>query len=236
GSFFLDATELGDLLPMTRTEYVTGAESQKQTGELHAPAEPDPANMQAITWCFIVDYVPKLDSTIDKPREYEFWRNYVPDLKPPWPGPQLSLTYSHPQTLEPRTATFDPRQDGSGHEGGFWAYRRLINKANFNSPWVRDICLVNWPQNDYWLGNIIDVSASEAARHRERARQLSLSLLYWLQTEARWPGLRPRGDLTGTADGLAKRPYIRESRRIKAEFTVLEEHVGAEQRMEITGL
>lgn len=34
----------------------------------------------------------------------------------------------------------------------------------------------------------------------------------------------------GTTDGLAKVPYIRESRRIQAEFTVLEQHVGTEAR------
>jgi len=45
-----------------------------------------------------------------------------------------------------------------------------------------------------------------------------------------------RGDLTGTEDGLAKHPYIRESRRIRAEFTVTERHVGLEQRMQETGL
>ena len=39
----------------------------------------------------------------------------------------------------------------------------------------------------------------------------------------------------GTADGLAKSPYIRESRRIRAEFTVLEQHVGTEARMAATG-
>jgi hypothetical protein len=39
----------------------------------------------------------------------------------------------------------------------------------------------------------------------------------------------------GTEDGLAKYPYIRESRRIKALFTVLEEHVGKENRSLITG-
>ncbi|MBA3692267.1 MAG: FAD-dependent oxidoreductase, partial [Acidobacteria bacterium] len=32
-------------------------------------------------------------------------------------------------------------------------------------------------------------------------------------------------DITGTKDGLAKMPYIRESRRIKAEFTICEQHV-----------
>ena len=67
-----------------------------------------------------------------------------------------------------------------------------------------------------------------SARNLEAARQLSLSLLYWLQTEAPrpdggvgYPGLRLRGDVVGgTPDGLAPAPYVRESRRLRAEFTV----------------
>jgi len=39
----------------------------------------------------------------------------------------------------------------------------------------------------------------------------------------------------GTTDGLAKTPYVRESRRIKAQFTVLEEHIGRENRSVVTG-
>ncbi len=39
----------------------------------------------------------------------------------------------------------------------------------------------------------------------------------------------------GTEGGMAKYPYIRESRRIKAVFTVLEEHVGAENRKLVAG-
>jgi hypothetical protein len=35
---------------------------------------------------------------------------------------------------------------------------------------------------------------------------------------------------------MAKYPYVRESRRIKALFTVLEEHVGKEQRAAVSGL
>ena len=50
-----------------------------------------------------------------------------------------------------------------------------------------------------------------------------------------WPGLRLRTDIVGTEDGLAKYPYIRESRRIKAEFTVLEQHVEREARIQLTG-
>ena len=44
--YVIDATEQGDLLPLARVEYVTGFESRKQTGELHAPAEAQPANIQ----------------------------------------------------------------------------------------------------------------------------------------------------------------------------------------------
>lgn len=241
--YFIDATELGDLLPMTKTEYVTGAESQKQTGELHAKAEPQPGNMQAITWCFVMDYVDGEDHTIDRPAGYEFWRDYVPKLAPDWPGKLLSWQTTHPITLAPRTHKFDPSQTNPRGDEGLWLYRRLINMANFRPGTYRgDVCLVNWPQNDYWLGNIIDVSDEEAQRHRQKAKELSLALLYWMQTEAPrpdgkagWRGLRPRDDLTGTADGLAKYPYIREARRIKAEFTVLEEHVGADQRAKTTG-
>ena len=110
------------------------------------------------------------------------------------------------------------------------------------SAYTSDITIVNWPQNDYMTGNLIGTTPEEFAKHVNSARQLSLSLLYWLQTEAPrphmgygWPGLRLRGDIMGTEDGLAKYPYIRESRRIKAMFTVLEEHVGKENRSMVTG-
>jgi hypothetical protein len=39
----------------------------------------------------------------------------------------------------------------------------------------------------------------------------------------------------GTEDGLAQYPYIREARRIRAEFTVREQHVGTEARAKLTG-
>ncbi|HWJ51842.1 MAG TPA: FAD-dependent oxidoreductase, partial [Propionibacteriaceae bacterium] len=38
-----------------------------------------------------------------------------------------------------------------------------------------------------------------------------------------FPGLRLRGDVIGSRDGLAMAPYIRESRRIKALYTVVEQ-------------
>ena len=241
--YFVDATECGDLLPLTNTEYVTGTESKNQTGELHAPEKENLKNNQAFTLCFAMDYQPGANNIIDRPEEYSFWKNYVPDMNPPWSGKLLDLNYSNPQTLEPKKLGFHPEGVRTGDVLNLWNYRRIINKNNFSpGTYDGDITIVNWPQNDYFLGDIIDVSEKEFKRHIEAARQLSLSLFYWLQTEAPrpdgglgWPGLRLRSDIMGTNDGMAKYPYIRESRRIKAEFTILEEHVGAENRKLVAG-
>src|SRR5690606_29854594 len=102
GDYFLDATELGDLLPMTGTEYVSGAESRAQTGEPHAAETANPANIQAFTWCFIVDFLDGENHTIERPQDYDFWRNFVPQMDPPWPGAFLNWEYSDPIQRTPR--------------------------------------------------------------------------------------------------------------------------------------
>jgi hypothetical protein len=242
GEYFLDATELGDLLPLTRTEYVTGFEARAQTGEPHAPERPQPANMQAFTVCFAMDYVAGEDHTIDRPSEYAFWKDYVPKLTPAWPGKLLAWEQPDPRTLKVRPLTFDP--EAATPTAGllnFMIYRRIVDKRNYQSgAFSTDVTLVNWPMNDYFLGPLIEVDRADAAKQLRRGKQLSLSLLYWLQTEAPradggagWRGLRLRPDIVGTTDGLAKSPYIRESRRIQAEFTVLEQHVGTEARSQL---
>lgn len=242
GAYIIDATECGDLLPLAKTEYVTGAEAKFDTNELHAPDAAQPQNMQAFTCCFPMEYCPGEDHTIDKPDDYTYWRDYVPQLRPPWTGRLLSWEDTHPVTLQPRVSKFDPSAT-KREDMGRWNYRRIQAPENFTPGFCKGgVTLVNWPQNDYWLGNLYDVAADEAASHLRQAKQLSLSLLYWLQTEAPrsdggagWKGLRLRPDIVGASDGLAKYPYIRESRRIKAEFTVLEHHVGKAARQIYTG-
>jgi hypothetical protein len=236
--YVLDATELGDLLPMTKTEYVSGAEAKADTGEPHAAERAQADNVQGFTWCFPVAFDPMdgADHTIDKPKQYDRWRDYAPSLNPPWPGKMLSWTYSHPHTLEPVTRVLFPHEAKEG-EGNFWNYRKIIRNDIYDiyqpghAP--HEVTLVNWPMNDYWEHNVIDKPAEQVAVWLEEAKQLSLSLLHWMQTEAPrpdgkagYPGLYLRPDLVGTDDGLAMAPYFRESRRIRAVFTVTEKHVG----------
>jgi len=239
--YILDATELGELLPLAGVEHVTGAESQAQTGEPHAlPGAPDPLDQQAVTVCFAIDYDPNEDFTIPKPAEYDFWRAYRADF---WADRLLSWTYTEPIDL---SAVTRPVFDGPTERPDaidMWHYRRILFSQHFLAGhYASDITLVNWPQNDYWLGPLAGVSPEAAAQNLEHARQLSLSFLYWMQTEAPrldgnygYRGLRLRGDVLGGSNGLAKYPYIRESRRIQAEFTVLEQHVAITARGSLQG-
>ncbi len=241
--YILDATELGDLLELANVEHVIGSESQAQTGEPHAlPGDPDPLDQQAVTWCFAMDYIAGEDFTIPRPADYDLWRVMQLDF---WPGPQLSWEDFDPETLEVRyRSIFDSHPTASGrNHGTFWLYRRIFNQGYYPPGlYQSDVTLVNWPQNDFWLGPVVGVPEKEARHNLEGAKELSRALLYWMQTEAPrpeggygYPGLRLRGDVTGTEDGLAKAVYVRESRRIQACFTVLEQHVGVEARAGLEG-
>jgi len=242
--YVIDATELGDLLALAQVEHVIGAESQADTDELHAlSGDANPHDQQAFSWCFALDYDPNASHLIEKPAEYETWLNTSADF---WPGSQLSWRDVDPVTLEWRTLSIfgDEYPDVTQRENNArWRYRRIFYTGYYpQGRYPSDITLVNWPQIDYWNGPLLGVTPSQAEEHLAASRQLSLSFLYWMQTEAPrengkrgYAGLRLRGDITGTTHGLAKAPYIRESRRIVPEFRIVEQHIGYEQRGGLIG-
>ena len=226
-SFVLDATETGELLPLAGVEYVVGAESRRETGEPHAvEGDAEPENVQGLTWCAVVGYDPTGSHVIEQPVQYEFWRRYQPEG---WPCELLSFFMLHVQRGE--VIEF-PLFGNNGFN--LFSYRQVVDGSK-HTDGREDATVMNWPMNDYYVGSVLDVPAALAAEHYEASRQLTLSMLYWLQTEAPrpeggagYPGLRLRPDLAGTEDGLAQAPYIRESRRIRAVRTVVEQEVSAE--------
>jgi hypothetical protein len=163
------------------------------------------------------------DRTIDRPVHYERWSQFQPHF---WPGPLLGEIDLKPQTLEPRNIGIL-----NDNAWNFFTYRQIVDPAIFAPGYVNDpVTMVNWPLNDYFVEPIIKDSEPEekVAAALEDSKELSRCLLYWMQTDLGLTGLYMQGDTVGTPDGFAKYPYIRESRRIKARFTVFEQHVAAD--------
>ena len=237
-AYFLDATELGDLLVLADAERVTGQESCAQTGEPSAPLVARPENVQACSWCFALEHRAGESHVGAPPEGYEYWRNFRAALTPPWPDRWLSWSGLNPRTLQPVKYNFCPHGEEPVAFAGLWSYRRILDRDQFVAgAYASDVVVVNWPMIDYLSKSLLAESPSERSEAAWGARQLSRAALYWMQTEAPrpdggvgWPGLRLRPDIAGTSDGLAMAPYVRESFRIQAERTVCEQSISAAAR------
>ena len=226
----LDATELGDLLPLVGAEYVSGAETVAETREPHAqPTEPKPHCVQSFTYVLGVARRPLGEHhVIARPARYDFFRAAQPySLRIEVHGGEIYgeesgwLSYKVFETMP-------------GTKGGLLTYRRLIDNAQFGPSYPTELSIFNWPGNDYRETSIIDRPAAAVAAALQDAKRASLGFLHWVQTEAPTaadrlgaPELRLQPDIMGTTDGVAKFPYIRESRRIKALRTIVEQDVSA---------
>jgi len=229
---FIDASELGDLLPLAGAEYRVGAESMAQTGEPHAqPHEPKAHCVQSLTYPFAAERRPEGERhAIDAPEKYPHYRAAQP----------YSLTIDvHGGEIygeESGRLAYRLFERMPGTKGGLWSYRRLLAASAFDNAArpAHELSMFNWPGNDYRDRSILDRPAHEVAAALQDAKRVSLGFLRWLQTEAPSEGarlgapeLRLRADAMGSDDGLAKHPYIREARRIVALATVREQDVAA---------
>jgi hypothetical protein len=242
--YVVDATELGDLYPLTGAEHAIGAEHRDDHGELHGrPDHADPLDQQAISWCFAMEHRPGEDHTTDRPAGYATWRSFVPPLTPPWPGPLFSWVICDEHD-RPRTLGMTPWPDEPPeNQWELWRYRRIVDRSIYADPAAvsaasgGDVSLVNWVQMDYFNRPTLGVPPEEQALAFADALDQSRCFFYWMQTEAPrhdggtgYPGLRLRGDELGTDDGFALAPYIREPRRLTARSVLTEAHLGAQQR------
>ena len=150
-AYVLDATELGDLLDLAGVEHVVGAESQAQTGEPHALAgAADPLTSKPSPGVFALDYLPDADHTIARPADHDFWRAYQADF---WPGRNWAEIDLYSETLQRRERAIFNGPPEREHAEDFWHYRRIFYRQHYPPGlYPSDITLINWPQNDYWLG------------------------------------------------------------------------------------
>jgi hypothetical protein len=241
--FVLDATDLGDLLPLCGREgldWTVGAEGRSETGEPDAPEEARPDWVQPFTFPFALEWSPETaDANV---------------IEPPVDYAELKAQQDYKIMHGAITGLFAGRAP-------WWSYRRILAAANFDDPRIsHDLAMINTAGNDYYGGNIIGANAggpADIAATLARARRASLGYVYWLQTECPreegenpqisqihtdfdspgsqstggelrstgYPEFRLRTDLFPTADGCSILPYIRESRRIRSRRPILEQEI-----------
>jgi hypothetical protein len=226
--FLLDATEMGDILPLAGIPYVTGSEAKSQTGEPDAPVKENKACVQSFTYPFAIEHSAHAGPETVKPADYE------QILK----RQGFSLRVNYPEEfgwkgwVQYRMFGEDPPVPNNMSPGPFFAWRRLLDARNFKPGFTNDVALMNWPRQDYGAESPLDKEPATLAAIFQRAKQTSAAFLYWLQHDvprdgggAGYPELQLRSDVMGTADGMSKYPYIRESRRIVARGTVAEQDI-----------
>jgi hypothetical protein len=212
-SYLVDASELGDLLPLTGTDYVVGAETVAQTGEPHAqPQRPHRQCVQSCSYTFALERRPEAENNrIERPSGYEHYRDSQPyGLRIQVHGGEI---YGE-ESGWLQYALFDALP---GTKGGLWTYRRLVAAALFPESHTNDITMFNWPGIDYRDRPLVEQPAEALAEALQDAKRVSLGFAHWLQTEvpngegrAGVPSLRLRPDVMRSVDGLSKHPYIRE--------------------------
>jgi hypothetical protein len=213
--YFLDGTDLGDLVKMAGVEYVIGAEAKGDTHEPKAEDVAHPDWIQPITMVVALERRPNDENhTIAKPTNYDALKaaqNYT-----------IIDGYIKKMFLQPVD---------------MWGYREYIHASNFNDPaFPCDVSMLNMGANDYQGPSLPTDDPVRDAQIIEAARQASLGYVYWLQTElARddrsgngYPNLKVRADQFGTPDGTSAQAYIRESRRIKALYTIVQQDLDKE--------
>jgi hypothetical protein len=189
----IDGTELGDVAKACGVEYRIGMEAASETGESIAPAQSNDIIQDLTCVAILKDYGPDADMTIDKPEGYD-------------PTPFYNSAVNPKNTLVETGQTL-------------WSQDMMITYGRTpNGKYM-----INWPiyGNDYYA-NTIEMTPAEREKAYAKARNFTLSFIYFIQTEYGMKNLGLADDEFPTEDKLALIPYHRESRRIvgKAFFTL----------------
>jgi hypothetical protein len=222
GRYFIDATEWGDLIQLSGLPYRVDAEARSETGEPNAPLVADPDAIQSFTYPFVLLKTNRKSETANAPSYYEALRHRY----------TLTVDYGQGKLL-----TYGMFSKSPGTPGSFWTYRRSVDAAQFRpGAFSGDLSMINWDSNDYCDSRLLSTDPLAQASALQQAKRVSLGFAWWLQHDVKrddgsgygYPQLELEKRSMGSADGLAQQPYIRESRRIVALRTIVEQDLAVQ--------
>lgn len=222
GKYFVDATEWGDLLPLSGLPFRIGAEARSETHERNAADKADPLAIQSFTYPFILLNAPKGAPSSAPPPNYNALKTKY----------SFVVDYGHGKFL-----TYGMFSKNPGTPGSFWNYRRSVDAAQFRpGTFAGDLSMINWDSNDYCDARLLSNDPVAQASALQGAKRRSLGFAWWLQHDVPrddhhghgYPQLELQAAAMGSSDGLAQQPYIRESRRIIPIRTIVEEDLAVD--------
>jgi hypothetical protein len=213
---FLDATDLGDMLPLAGIKWTIGAEAHADTNEPDAPEQAHPEWIQPITVPIALEQRPEGENhVLPQPANYD----------------DIARAQRFHLVDGDINGVFRPKAGGSE---SLFGYRQYIDSRNFSgSAYANDRSTMNVGSNDYQTATLPTGDPHNDAAVYAGARDASIAFVYWLQTQCPrddgsgngYPNLMVRTDAFGTADGCAPQAYIRESRRINAQVRILQQDI-----------
>ena len=213
---FLDATDLGDMLPLAGIKWTIGAEAHADTNEPDAPAQAHPEWIQPVTVPIALEHRPDGENhVLPEPANYD----------------DIARVQQFHLVDGDINGVFRPQPGGAE---SLFGYRQYLDSRNFNGgSYANDRSTMNVGSNDYQTATLPAGSSVTAAAVYAGARAASVAFAYWLQTQCPrddgngtgYPNLMVRTDAFGTQDGCAPQAYIRESRRINAQVRILQQDI-----------
>ena len=171
--YYLDATELGDVIEKGNIERVYGAESQTETGEPLAVEEANPQKQQPFTHLIALEYRPDEESDIiEKPLLYDYFKSRFSRIS------GLCASHRNGRIIAEGIplGLFTTEEPGK-YSPCIWNFRRYLYKGNFASSIFKSDVTSLMVGNEYSEGILCGVNDDERKKHIERAKQLSLSLV-----------------------------------------------------------
>jgi len=194
----IEATEFGDVLALGNVPYKLGRDAKSETGEADAPEKRD-NEMQDITYCAIL-------------------KKYKSEA----PAVQVIPNFN-PSQFQCSIETDCPEQDEELLNYKPQTWEKFITYSALPS----NKYILNWSYrgNDYSVTKDIYEDTPSRKEHFEKAKNLTLSFLHYIQTKlghSEWGLAR---DEFPTKDHLPFIPYVRESRRLKGLRLMIEDDV-----------
>lgn len=186
----IDATEIGELLPLVNADFRVGMDAKSETGERQAP-EKGNTIVQDLTYCVILEDISKNSNhrgnkkgLVKKPKNYKV-ADYQCSCNREG-GDMLGAVSNCKQMLD---------------------YGKLPNHKY----------MINWPNcgNDFYV-NWSELDQEQRQEKIKEAKRFTQGFVYYIQNELGFQHLRVADEFP-TKDNFPMIPYNREARRIKGK-------------------